>query len=69
MTKSSVKVKYVSTVHPKFRDGLLKGNIQDLSENDSIFHLSIHQYYELRPYESLNQDKINYVEEELMPNY
>ena len=69
MTKSSVKVKYVSTVHPKFRDGLLRGNIQDLSENDSIFHLSIHQYYELRPYESLNQEKINYVEEELMPNY
>ena len=27
MTKSSVVVKYLSTVHPDFRDGLLKGTL------------------------------------------
>ena len=40
MTKSSVKVKYLSTIHPNFRDGLLKSNIEELEENDSIFHNS-----------------------------
>ena len=37
MTKSSRKVKYISTVHPHCRDGLLKGNIDDLNEDDSVF--------------------------------
>ena len=32
MTKSSVKVKYLSTIHPNFRDGLLKGNMENLDE-------------------------------------
>ena len=27
MTKSTVGIKYVSTVHPHFRDGLLKGGL------------------------------------------
>ena len=49
MTKSSVKIKYLSTVHPNFRDGLLKGNIEDLDESESIFHNSPHTYYESRP--------------------
>ena len=48
MTKSSVKVKYLSTIHPHYRDGLLKGNIENIDENDSIFHCSPHQYYENR---------------------
>merc|ERR1712243_397107 len=52
MTKSSVKVKYISTIHPHHRDGLLKGNIESLDANESIFHTSIHQYYEKRPKES-----------------
>ena len=66
MTKSSVKVKYLSTVHPNFRDGLLRGNIEALDENESIFHKSPHQYYELRPEESVDQNKIHYDEEELV---
>ena len=42
MTKSSIRVKYVSTVHPHFRDGLLRGNIGDLpDDDDSIFHNSL----------------------------
>ena len=37
MTKSTVKVKFLSTVHPEFRDGLLKGKIKNLKEDESIF--------------------------------
>ena len=38
MTKSSVIVKYLSTIHPNHRDGLLKGNMENLENNESIFH-------------------------------
>ena len=48
MTKSSIKVKHLTTMHPHFRDGLLKGNIEDLDEDEPIFHMSPHQYYENR---------------------
>ena len=37
MTKSSIRVKYLSTIHPHFRDGLIKGNIQNLDKEESIF--------------------------------
>ena len=50
MTKSSVIVKYLSTIHPNFRDGLLKGDIENLDDDESVFHMSPHQYYENRPY-------------------
>jgi hypothetical protein len=69
MTKSSVIVKYLSTIHPHFRDGLLKGNMANLDENESIFHNSPHQYYENRPDASFDQDKIEYDKEELLKNY
>ena len=49
MSKFSTKVKFLSTNHPNFRDGLLKGNLDELRENESIFHMSAHQYYENRP--------------------
>ena len=68
MTKSSVKVKYLSTIHPHFRDGLLKGNIKELSENESIFHNSPHQYYENRPKES-NEENVKYDTIEEQPDY
>ena len=48
MTESSVRVKYLSTIHPHFRDGLLKGDLQNLPNGESIFHMSLHQYYENR---------------------
>ena len=48
MTESSVRVKYLSTIHPHFRDGLLKGDLQNLPNGESIFHMSFHQYYENR---------------------
>ena len=69
MTKSSVKVKYLSTTHPNFRDGLLKGKLKNLDDKESIFHNSPHQYFENRPKESINQDIIDYDEEELVDNY
>ena len=69
MTKSSVIVKYLSTIHPHFRDGLLKGNMESLDDQESIFHNSPHQYYENRPDESTDQDKIEYDKEELLESY
>ena len=36
MTKSSVKVKYLSTVHPHHRDGLLRGNLEQLDADAII---------------------------------
>jgi hypothetical protein len=68
MTKSSPKVKFISTIHPNFRDGLLKGNMESLSENESIFHNSPHQYYESRPVES-NEPFVTYDEIEKLPSY
>ena len=53
MTKSSIRVKYLSTIHPHFRDGLLRGNIEELSEDEPVFHLSPHQYYGYRHLECL----------------
>ena len=55
MTKSSIVVKYLSTIHPHFRDGLLKSNIESLKIDDSIFHNSPHQYYENRSLECLDE--------------
>ena len=67
MTKSSIIVKYVSTVHPHFRDGLVKGNLETLGENESIFHMSPHQYYEIRHLEPI--DQVLYEDDELVEGY
>ena len=68
MTKSSVAVKYLSTVHPNFRDGLLKGNIEDLEDDESIFHNSPQDYYENRPDVS-NEEDVEYDDEEKQDGY
>ena len=66
MTKSSEKVKTISTAHPHFREGLLKANLEALEEGDKIFHTSKHEYYENRPLDSNDpsdsDDDINYWE-------
>ena len=49
MTKFSVVVKYLNTSHPNQRDGLLRSNIEDLEDNEQVFHYSPHQYYQDRP--------------------
>ena len=63
MTKSSVKVKYLFTIHPNFWDGFLKGNVEELEETESMFYNSPHDYYENRPEES-NEIDVIYDEEE-----
>ena len=54
MTKSSIKVKFISTLHPNYRDGLLKTNLEDLKSDESIFYKSLHQYYECRNLECID---------------
>ena len=49
MAKFSVKVKYVNTSLPSLRDGLLRRDLDNVDDDDSIFYPSIHQYYEARP--------------------
>ena len=51
MTKFSDVVRFINTNHPDRRDGLLKQNLDELEEEESIFHKSIHNYYEIRPLE------------------
>ena len=67
MAKSSVKVKYLSTRHPHFRDGLLKGGIENLEEEESIFHLSPHEYYSNRLLDCVQG--VEYTEEEMEDDY
>ena len=68
MTKSSIAVKHLSTVHPDYRDGLLKGNVENLGENESIFHNSQHDYYQSRPDRSDEED-VSYDAEEQEEDY
>ena len=49
MTQFSRKVKYLSTTDCQKRDGLLKGNLEELAEGESIFYKSAIDYYEKRP--------------------
>ena len=58
MIKSSVIVKYVNTCHPNKRDGLLKGNLEDLEEGESPFQNDIFNYYQSRPNTTL-LDEVN----------
>ena len=67
MTKSSIKVKFVSTIHPHFRDGLLKNDLESIASDEPIFHKSLHQYYEKRYLYCL--DHIEYEDTEKVENY
>ena len=67
MTYSSIIVKPLSTIHPHYRDGLLKGNIDLLQENESIFHMSPHQYYESREMECV--EGVPYEDDEIKEGY
>ena len=68
MSKSSVLVKYLSTIHHFHRDGLLKGKINELGDEDSLFHNSPHEYYENRPKES-DQQGVNYEPTQMEKGY
>ena len=50
MSMFSDIVKFISTAHPERREGLLKSNLDDLEEDEKIFHNSIHDYYMMRPH-------------------
>ena len=69
MTKSSLKVKYISTVHPNFRDGLLRGDLKNLDDGEPIFHNSVHTYYENRPFILEEEQGKVYNPEELEKTY
>ena len=49
MTKFRDVVVFISTKHPERREGLLRSDLEDLDEDDKIFHKSIHDYYQIRP--------------------
>merc|ERR1712208_126247 len=51
MTKFSDVVRFINTAHPDRRDGLLKQNLDELEEDESIFDNSIHENYQIRPLE------------------
>ena len=57
MTKFSKIVKFINTNHPQHREGLLKSNIDDLEEGESIFHNSLHDYYQSRPRNSVDESE------------
>ena len=67
MTKSTVKVKYLSTIHPNFRDSLIKSKIKSFEKNESLFHFGPHQYYENRPVEYV--EGVSYELDEQEENY
>ena len=64
---SSIKVKYLSAIHPHFKDGLLKGDLKNLSDDENVFHTSPHQYYEARNLECISG--VKYEDDECEKNY
>ena len=52
MSKFSSVVRFINTNHPDRRDGLLRSDIDTLDENESVFHNSLHDYYQDRPFTS-----------------
>merc|ERR1711962_1008382 len=49
MCSSSRKKKFIQTLPPEKRDGLLKPNIEELDDNDDTFCYNIIDYYQNRP--------------------
>ena len=66
MTNFSEVVRFINSAHPHRRDGLLKQNIEDIPEGESIFHNSVHDYYSNRPRsshgENIDWDKMSLAE-------
>ena len=56
MTKFSEAVRFINTNHPDRRDGLLKTNLDNLDEEETIFQNSIHDYYQDRPMDTDGDD-------------
>ena len=56
MTRFSDVVRFINTNHPDHREGLLKANLDDLEEGESVFHNSLHDYYQDRPINSVDDE-------------
>ena len=56
MTRFSDVVRFINTNHPDHREGLLKANLDDLEEGESVFHNSLHDYYQDRPFNSADDE-------------
>merc|ERR1712101_15812 len=72
MCSSSCKKKFIQTLPPDKRDGLIKPNIKELDDNDKIFCYNIIDYYQNRPDSlediSLASFAANYEYYKTMPN-
>merc|ERR1711962_51248 len=72
MCSSSRKKKFIQTLPPEKRDGLLKPNIEELDDKDDIFCYNIIDYYQNRPDSlediSLASFAANYEYYKTMPN-
>merc|ERR1712163_60149 len=72
MCSSSRKKKFIQTLPPEKRDGLIKPNIEELDDNDDIFCYNIIDYYQNRPDSlediSLASFAANYEYYKTMPN-
>merc|ERR1711955_63248 len=72
MRCSSRKKKFIQTLPPEKRDGLIKPNIEELDDNDDIFCYNIIDYYQNRPDSlediSLASFAANYEYYKTMPN-
>ena len=49
ITKFRDDVRFISTKHPERREGLLKSNLDELDDDEKLFHNSLHDYYQIRP--------------------
>ena len=56
MLKFSQVVKFINTNHPDRREGLLRTDLNTLDEEESVFHNSIHDYYQDRPLDNPNDE-------------
>merc|ERR1711955_199658 len=69
---SSRKKKFIQTLPPEKRDGLIKSNIEELDDKDDIFCYNIIDYYQNRPdsleHISLASFAANYEYYKTMPN-
>merc|ERR1712002_1159877 len=72
MCSSSRKKKFIQTLPPEKRDGLIKPNIEELDDKDDIFCYNIIDYYQNRPdsleHISLASFGANYEYYKTMPN-
>ena len=63
MAKFRDVVRFINTNHPERREGLLRSNLEELDDDEKIFHNSLHDYYQIRPTDEDDDDIVNNDEE------